>query len=397
MLKLAYFNILCYVYLLKFIKHCLTIHRHTHTTAVLAAQIVLIMDAYQSPFIRSLPAGVPLDIIGDVHGEWLPLQHLLHFLGYDEYGHHPHGRKLVFVGDLCDRGTDSPAVLDWTIEAVAKGNAFSVIGNHELNLLINDPKDGSGWFFTERTQDEARYAPWQHYAKHKRQQLTDQLGQWPLILQRDDLRIVHAAWLPESIHKLNEFQSSSLTDVNQYWEHRFHDDFKQTEWYEVYKREIQLLGAKLEDENVSMSFQPGIAHYDLMRSCHNPLRALTSGIQALARAPFYINGRWRFTIRKPWWQHYTDSVAVIIGHYWRSWYRDGVAEHRKELFQEAPTQWLGAKQQVFCVDYSVGARWRERQQSIDPARSRMHLAALRWPEKVIVLDNGQQYLSEQKH
>lgn len=355
------------------------------------------MDSYQSPFIRSLPASIPLDIIGDVHGEWEALQQLLYFLGYDDYGCHPQGRKLVFVGDLCDRGPDSPAVLDWTIAAVANENAYTIIGNHELNLLINDPKDGSGWYFANRPQDEERYAPWQHYAEHKLHLLKETLAQWPLVLYRDDLRIVHAAWLPDSINRLRECQTNTLAEMNQYWEARFFDDFRQTAWYEIYMQEIEELEAQIEDENCAMSFQPGIAHFDLLRSCHNPLRALTSGIQALAAAPFYINGRWRFTVRKPWWQQYADSIAVVIGHYWRSWYSDSVAEHRKDLFQEAPTQWLGARQQVFCIDYSVGARWRERQRSILPTHSRFHLAALRWPEKVIVLDNGISYQSEQKH
>ncbi|KES12446.1 Calcineurin-like phosphoesterase, partial [Snodgrassella alvi SCGC AB-598-O02] len=155
------------------------IHRYRHTTVLSAEQALSIMDFNRSRFIRSLPASVPLDIIGDVHGEWEPLQQLLHFLGYDECGRHPRGRKLVFVGDLCDRGPDSPAVLGWAIEMMANDQAYAVIGNHELNLLVNDPKDGSGWYFPDRSQDETRYAPWQHYADHKRQQLKETLAQWP--------------------------------------------------------------------------------------------------------------------------------------------------------------------------------------------------------------------------
>ena len=60
--------------------------------------------------IQSLPDG-PLDIVGDIHGEFAALQSLLEHLGYDEDGAHPEGRSLVFVGDFCDRGPDSPAVL----------------------------------------------------------------------------------------------------------------------------------------------------------------------------------------------------------------------------------------------------------------------------------------------
>lgn len=347
-----------------------------------------------STFIRPLPSNTALDVIGDVHGEWEALQQLLHFLGYDDYGRHQHGRKLVFVGDLCDRGPNSPAVLDWVIQASASENAFTIIGNHELNLLINDPKDGAGWYFDNRPQDEARFAPWQHYPAAQRRQLQETIAQWPLILQRDDLRIVHAAWLPESINKLLECSETSLVKQYHYWENRFLDDFRNTQWYEPYQQEQQQLNKDLENEHYPMTFQAGTAHYDLLRSCHNPIRALTSGIQAITQQPFYINGRWRFTVRKPWWQQYTDPVAVIIGHYWRSWYGTGVAEHRKELFQEPPTHWLGQQRQVFCVDFSIGARWRERKKAIAVTASQMHLAALRWPENIIMLNNGKYYHGE---
>ncbi|MDH3441675.1 MAG: metallophosphoesterase, partial [Gammaproteobacteria bacterium] len=51
----------------------------------------------------------PLDIIGDIHGEFDALMNLLDVLGYDEEGQSPEGRKIVFLGDLIDRGPDSPA------------------------------------------------------------------------------------------------------------------------------------------------------------------------------------------------------------------------------------------------------------------------------------------------
>ena len=72
----------------------------------------------------------PLDIVGDVHGEWLALRSLLTHLGYDAHGEHRLGRRLVFVGDLCDRGPDSPAVMEFTQRLVARGVAQCVLGNH---------------------------------------------------------------------------------------------------------------------------------------------------------------------------------------------------------------------------------------------------------------------------
>jgi polynucleotide kinase-phosphatase len=85
----------------------------------------------------------PFDIIGDVHGCRAELETLLTTLGYDllrdEAGRpvgavHPQGRTAVFVGDLVDRGPDSPGVLRLVMGMVAAGTAICVPGNHEQKL-----------------------------------------------------------------------------------------------------------------------------------------------------------------------------------------------------------------------------------------------------------------------
>ncbi|MBV9022252.1 MAG: polynucleotide kinase-phosphatase, partial [Streptomycetaceae bacterium] len=81
--------------------------------------------------LRHLPG--PFDIIGDVHGCRAELEALLAKLGYLD-GIHPEGRTAVFVGDLVDRGPDSPGVLRRVMGMVASGNALCVPGNHENKL-----------------------------------------------------------------------------------------------------------------------------------------------------------------------------------------------------------------------------------------------------------------------
>lgn len=75
----------------------------------------------------------PFDIIGDIHGCASELESLLARLGYAD-GVHPDGRTAVFVGDLVDRGPDSPDVLRRVMGMTAAGTALCVPGNHENKL-----------------------------------------------------------------------------------------------------------------------------------------------------------------------------------------------------------------------------------------------------------------------
>ncbi|MFE2535433.1 polynucleotide kinase-phosphatase [Streptomyces sp. NPDC059371] len=75
----------------------------------------------------------PFDIVGDIHGCASELETLLGKLGYVD-GAHPESRTAVFVGDLVDRGPDSPGVLRRVMSMVASGDALCVPGNHENKL-----------------------------------------------------------------------------------------------------------------------------------------------------------------------------------------------------------------------------------------------------------------------
>lgn len=82
--------------------------------------------------------GGPFDIIGDVHGCYEELAALLSSLGYsptDGTWSNPEGRRAVFVGDLVDRGPDSPGVLKLVMAMCAGGHAICVPGNHDSKLV----------------------------------------------------------------------------------------------------------------------------------------------------------------------------------------------------------------------------------------------------------------------
>jgi protein phosphatase len=90
----------------------------------------------------------PFDIIGDIHGCHDELVMLLERLGYARTATgdainavgggvyaHPEERKAIFLGDLVDRGPDSPGVLRLVVSMVRAGTALCVPGNHDVKLL----------------------------------------------------------------------------------------------------------------------------------------------------------------------------------------------------------------------------------------------------------------------
>ena len=96
------------------------------------------------------------------------------------------------------------------------------------------------------------------------------------------------------------------------------------------------------------------------------MRVLTCGVEAPSAAPFYAGGRWRFVERQAWWDDYRDDTAVVIGHYWRRWRGD-----TNPLFPFPPHH------------------WHDRATGTAPEQSPYRLAALRWPERTLLFDNGE--------
>ncbi|MEZ5854373.1 MAG: polynucleotide kinase-phosphatase [Hyphomicrobiaceae bacterium] len=88
----------------------------------------------------------PFDIIGDVHGCFDELAALLVKLGYAVEAYEepaigkryrvtpPHGRKVLFVGDLVDRGPRVGDTLRLAMDMVESGTAHCVVGNHEAKV-----------------------------------------------------------------------------------------------------------------------------------------------------------------------------------------------------------------------------------------------------------------------
>lgn len=303
----------------------------------------------------------PLDVVGDVHGEIEALGVLLRHLGYSAHGIHPRGRRLVFLGDLTDRGPDSPAVVRLVGPLIERGLAQCVLGNHELNLLLGLRKDGNGWFYgeaAERLDRDGQPVPQAPADGSVRQAALALFRKLPLVLERPDLRVVHACGLPEAIERVR-----NLSDVAQ--------------------------ASRSFKNAIERELRPGVdaGERKLALQNRNPVKVLTSGPEQRTER-FYANGKWRDEGRVPWWEHYgPEQPFCVFGHYWRL--RMSKDDEGEALFDQSRLYAALGPGRALCLDYSVGKRYRERLAGVQPGSFRTRLAALRWPERLLVFDDGQ--------
>ncbi|MEM9255751.1 MAG: metallophosphoesterase [Pseudomonadota bacterium] len=290
-------------------------------------------------------AGGDLDFIGDVHGEIDSLRALLDTLGYSLDGNHPKGRRLVFVGDLVDRGPDSVGVVDLISNLVSVGRAQCVLGNHELNLLRQERKPNNEWFF-DRINASSRSA------------IVSFFKPLPLALERRGLRTVHACWHQPAVDCVRRHAGDALSLYR-----LFDRKSQQTLALEgvTQAADQQQRAWVLTDSTQTPPMLDAVAQFQARKQMDNPVAIMTSGIETVAAEPFWAKGKWRFTARVPWWEDYAQQDDVVIGHYWRS--RTGGHQFTRGpgLFDNASTLGgLGPQERVMCIDYSIGQRAKER-------------------------------------
>ncbi|MNG64266.1 Bis(5'-nucleosyl)-tetraphosphatase PrpE [asymmetrical] [compost metagenome] len=336
----------------------------------------------QNQFVQKL-YDAPLDIIGDIHGEIDALKELLRFLGYGENGDHVAHRKLVFVGDLCDRGLDSIAVMQLVKHLVENGNAQCVLGNHELNLLIGSKREGNGWFFGSPHEDNDKNFNSKNASLEDKNMIIEFLSTLPLALESEKLRVVHACWDQASIDALKQNRSKSIKKAYDQFVKMNKKYLEESELEEKVKQEKLHYHVQLNDVSTKVPFLKYLAQQNILEQMNNPIKVITSGAEKLAEQVFYAGGKWRMVDRIAWWDYYQDDVPVVVGHYWRNF---KTTKEKTGFFEYIDAvQWFGLKKNVFCIDYSVGKRYLDRHHQKDFSN---RLAALRFPENVLLLDNG---------
>lgn len=150
------------------------------------------------------------DLIGDVHGHALTLIALLEKLGYTEKNNiysHP-DRKIIFVGDLIDRGSQIRKTLQVVKSMVETGNALSVMGNHEFNAICYHTRGKTKNFLRPHSKKNVEQHSKTLNEFHENYDELLYYINWfktlPVFLELPEIRVVHACWDFKMIDYLKE-------------------------------------------------------------------------------------------------------------------------------------------------------------------------------------------------
>lgn len=146
------------------------------------------------------------DIVGDIHGEFEKLEALLEHLGYRRRGgtrRHPGGRRVLFLGDLIDRGPNVREVLRRVRGMVEAGDAVAILGNHEYNAICFHMPDGNGGHLREHSEKNLRphRATLRAFVGRDREwrEWLGWMRRLPFALDLGCLRAAHACWDPDGV------------------------------------------------------------------------------------------------------------------------------------------------------------------------------------------------------
>lgn len=163
------------------------------------------------------------DLIGDIHGCGQSLERLLKKMDY-QYLHgcyrHP-TRKVIFVGDIVDRGPRIREALHIVKDMVDEGQAEIVLGNHEYNAMC---------YCTEGRSGSGRRYLREHNARNHRlirdtlEQFDSYRTEWneflnwfhqiPLFIEKEHFRIVHACWDAQAIKRFKDVSKNHCIDMD---------------------------------------------------------------------------------------------------------------------------------------------------------------------------------------
>ena len=163
-------------------------------------------------------------VIGDVHGCYHTLLKLVEKL--------PGDAKLIFVGDLCDKGNFSKEVIEYVIE----NNHFCVKGNHEhlmqkyLKKAIVNKEISNNWAANKNWGGKESIKNYLEDGKLLEKHL-DWIKSLPLYLEFDKYFITHGFGLP--YYKRKDDKKSNSLFVNRIHDTTYIKDWEDFKAYEV--------------------------------------------------------------------------------------------------------------------------------------------------------------------
>ncbi len=289
------------------------------------------------------------DIVGDIHGNADKLEDLLLKLGYaminGVYRHNE--RKVVFVGDFIDRGTQNRRVIEIVRNMVTTRQAYAVMGNHEYNAICyHTPKSGIDWL---RPHTKNKFKQHESFLAEYPlgYQDTQDVIEWfktlPLFIDSEELpfRVIHACWDQQLIDYAKEkFLNHKNALSGRHLEQSAVKNDDPFSLFNIIERLLKGVEIKLPQEPEKITF------LDKDRFERNRIRArwwgdsdatyrdLAIGYSDETLESFPDDLRPR-NVEIPFYSE-DESKPVFFGHYWM---------HGEPQIQQ---------RNVCCVDYSAG-------------------------------------------
>jgi Calcineurin-like phosphoesterase len=167
------------------------------------------------------------DLIGDVHGCALALQRLLKKMGYEHRDgcyRHP-SRKVIFLGDIVDRGPRIREALHIVKDMVDADQAEIVLGNHEYNAMCYCTRgrdESDHLFLREHNARNHRLIreTLEQFEEHPKewQQFLNWFHEIPLFLEKEHFRVVHACWDAKAIVRFKKMSPFHCLDLDMLYE-----------------------------------------------------------------------------------------------------------------------------------------------------------------------------------
>lgn len=263
-----------------------------------------------------------VDLIGDIHGCAESLRLLLQRLGYREQaGVYRHAsRRVIFVGDLIDRGPRIRETIEIVRSMVEAGQAEIVMGNHEYNYLCfrTQSRDKPGRYLRDHTPRNTRIVQQtlDQYANHPEDErdLLNWILDIPLVLEYDNLRVVHACWHKPLIKRLRtEVSADARIDMEFVYRSTEHESFE----YLVMDRLLRGTHMRLPNNEIMVS-KDGFkrSFFRTKFWARDPEKFIDVVFQP-DPLPEHIAMQSLTAANLTQLQHYEpDECALFIGHFW---------------------------------------------------------------------------------